>query len=130
MDSWLDMLFLYIRNGAKKAWDLYLCVSACVRIITTVFCITVLFGSYLHYPSIQVHPTETQYSAETCTTSTGSERKERMTKHIHTFFLRVFVDFLKIEVVHPIMFTLKLIFKHYFRHCGGNESFTFLYFKM
>lgn len=54
---------------------MYLCVSACVRIITTVFCVTVLFGSYLPYPSIRVHPTDGQYSGETCTASKALKRE-------------------------------------------------------
>lgn len=39
---------------------MYLCVSVCVCINTTVFCVTVLFGSYLPDPYFQVHRTETQ----------------------------------------------------------------------
>lgn len=64
----MDTFFLDIKQRGE-AWDLYLCVSVCVRIITTVFCVTVLFGSYLPYPSIQVHLTETQCSGGTCTAS-------------------------------------------------------------
>lgn len=97
---------------------MYLCVSACVRIITTVFCVTVLFGSYLPYPSIRVHPTETQYSGERCTASTSS-KKGSITRGKHTFHTWIyvcheFVDFLKIEVVHSILFTINLIFKQIF----------------
>lgn len=47
----------------------FMCVCVCV--ILQQCSVTVLFGSYLPYPSIQVHPTE-KYSRETCTASADS----------------------------------------------------------
>lgn len=106
------------RRGVR---DLYLCVSGCVRIIATVFCVTVLFGSY--YPSIRVHPTRTQYSGEMCTASTSSKREARETNERRLF--------LKKEVVHQILFTINLIFKHYFRPVlGANKIYIFIFLNL
>lgn len=94
----LGGLFVYKcqKKQRGEAWDLYLCVYACVRIITTVFCVTVLFGSYLPYPSIRVHPAETQYSGEKCTASTSSKKGSIM-RGKHTFHMWICVSWLLIS---------------------------------
>lgn len=101
-------------NQRGEARDLYLCVSVCVRIITTVFRVTVLSGSYLPYPSIQsASHRETVFWKDVY----GSHpfRKGKLDeKQTHGC-----VDFLKIEVVHSILFTINLIFKHYLDLTGG-----------
>ncbi|KAF3859622.1 hypothetical protein F7725_022021 [Dissostichus mawsoni] len=112
---WTFCSFCMLKDNVEKCGT---CIYVlCVRIITTVFCVTVLFGSYLLYPSIQVHPS----IVEKCTASTSLKKKGKQTHTFHTCICvcRECVDFLKIEVVHSILFTINLIFKHYFRPFWG-----------
>lgn len=77
------------------------------------FCVTVLFGSYLPDPSIQ----RARHRDGGVHGPHGVEQE----------VTRGGVDFLKIEVVHSILFTINLIFKLIFDRTGPDESFTFLY---
>lgn len=115
---WTFCSFCMLKDNVEKCGTcIYVLCVRIIIIITTVFCVTVLFGSYLLYPSIQVHPS----IVERCTASTSLKKKGKQTHTFHTCICVCLecVDFLKIEVVHSILFTINLIFKHYFRPFRG-----------
>lgn len=109
-------------NEEKRGTCIYVCLCVCVSLQQCSVLLSSSAAIYLTPPS-EVHPTERQYSGETCTAPICFAKGKLDVKQTHGC-----VDFLKIEVVHSILFTINLIFKHYFRPYGGpNESFTFLY---
>lgn len=105
-----------LKYTEKRGTCIYVCLRAFV--ISQQCSVTVPFGSYLPYPSIHMHPTE-KYSGETGTASANFSKGSIARIKDRSMNLYNFVDFLKIEGVHQILFTINLIFKHYFRQFWG-----------
>lgn len=122
MDSWVDFLYINVKKTTWRSVGLvFMCVCVRAYYYNSVLCycpLRQLFTLPLH-PSAprrdsvfwrEVHGFHQLYKGK---------HNERQTYVSHVNLCVMTFDFLKIEVVHSILFTINLIFKHYFRPCGG-----------
>lgn len=109
-----------------------MCVCVCAYYHNSVLCSCPLWQLFT-LPSLQVHPTETQYCAETCTPSTSSKREAWRGADTHFSLESVCRKWISwrsrgcIKSCLLLIWYLNIILDHFW---GANESFTFLYSKI